>query len=251
MSTQRQSGSMGDELTNILMVGLAALFGLILAIRGAGSVAAFVTGADQPQTGIAGGLAVLFSPGDPAGALHSDGLNPIAYWIILTLMLGLLGAAGTWVWIKWRRHSRAVDVDPHRLAGTATSYEVATAASANTLVRHAGTLRPSLNSPHPPDVGFLLGQSKGKQVWASVEDSILLIGPPRSGKGLHIVIPRSSTHPVPWSPPAPGPTTSPPHSRPGSRSGQSPSSTPSTWLRAFPPGCVGHPSAAATTHSPP
>ena len=36
---------------------------------------------------------------------------------------------------------------------------------------------------------FLLGQSKGKQVWASVEDSILLIGPPRSGKGLHIVIP--------------------------------------------------------------
>ena len=58
MSTQRQSGSMGDELTNILMVGLAALFGLILAIRGAGSVAAFVTGANQPQTGIAGGLAV-------------------------------------------------------------------------------------------------------------------------------------------------------------------------------------------------
>jgi hypothetical protein len=25
-------------------------------------------------------------------------------------------------------------------------------------------------------------------VWASVEDSILLIGPPRSGKGLHVVI---------------------------------------------------------------
>ena len=49
MSTQRQSASMGDELTNILMVGLAALFGLVLTLRGAGSVAAFVTGADQPQ----------------------------------------------------------------------------------------------------------------------------------------------------------------------------------------------------------
>lgn len=189
MSTQRQSGSMGDELTNILMVGLAALFGLILAIRGAGSVAAFVTGAEQPQTGITGGLAVLFSPGDPAGALHADGLNPIAYWITLTLMLGLLGAGGTWVWIKWRRHSRAVDVDPHRLAGTATGHEVATVASARALVRRAGTLRPSLDTPEPHHVGFLLGQSKGKQVWASVEDSILLIGPPRSGKGLHIVIP--------------------------------------------------------------
>jgi hypothetical protein len=130
MSTQRQSGSMGDELTNILMVGLAALFGLILAIRGAGSVAAFVTGADQPQAGITGGLAVLFNPGDPAGALHADGLNPIAYWTTLTLMLGFLGAAGAWGWMKCRRHSRAVDVDPHRLAGTTTSHEVTTAASA-------------------------------------------------------------------------------------------------------------------------
>lgn len=38
-------------------------------------------------------------------------------------------------------------------------------------------------------MGFLLGRSHGKQIWASVEDSILLIGPPRSGKGLHFVIP--------------------------------------------------------------
>ena len=34
MSTQHQSSSMGDELTNILMVGLAALFGLIFAALG-------------------------------------------------------------------------------------------------------------------------------------------------------------------------------------------------------------------------
>ncbi|WP_256221171.1 type IV secretory system conjugative DNA transfer family protein, partial [Microbacterium sp. AR7-10] len=38
-------------------------------------------------------------------------------------------------------------------------------------------------------VGYRIGTSKGREVWASVEDSILLIGPPRSGKGLHIVIP--------------------------------------------------------------
>ncbi|RAC09297.1 type VI secretion protein, partial [Burkholderia multivorans] len=33
------------------------------------------------------------------------------------------------------------------------------------------------------------GMCRGREVWASVEDSILLIGPPRSGKGLHVVIP--------------------------------------------------------------
>src|SRR5699024_6064867 len=43
--------------------------------------------------------------------------------------------------------------------------------------------------PDPGDVGYRIGTSKGREVWASVEDSILLIGPPRSGKGLHIVIP--------------------------------------------------------------
>ena len=189
MSTPHQSGSMGDELTNILMAGLAALFGLVLALRAAGTVAAFLTGAAQPEAGITGGLAVLFNPANPDDALDADGLNPIAYWITLALMLALLGAAGAWAWTLWRRHTRAVDVDPHHLAGNATSHEVATAASAKQLIRRATTLRPSLSDPAPRDVGFLLGQSRNKQVWASVEDSILLIGPPRSGKGLHIVIP--------------------------------------------------------------
>ena len=45
-----------------------------------------------------------------------------------------------------------------------------------------------LGAPKPSDVGYLLGRSRGKRVWASVEDSILLVGPPRSGKGLHVVI---------------------------------------------------------------
>lgn len=189
MSTPHQSGSMGDELTNILMAGLAALFGLVLTLRAAGTVAAFLTGAAQPKVGITGGLAVLFDPANPDDALDADGLNPVAYWITLALMLALLGAACAWAWTLWRRHTRAVDVDPHHLAGTATSHEVATAASAKQLIRRATTLRPSLSDPEPRDVGFLLGQSRSKQVWASVEDSILLIGPPRSGKGLHIVIP--------------------------------------------------------------
>lgn len=73
MNTQRQSGSMGDELTNILMAGLAALFGLILTLRAAGSVAAFLTDATPPRVGIAGGLGVLFNPGNPPGPCTPTG----------------------------------------------------------------------------------------------------------------------------------------------------------------------------------
>src|SRR5699024_12086372 len=104
-------------------------------------------------------------------------------------MLAGLVAAGVWAWVRLRRHSRKVETDPRRLAGTATNHDVAQTASPKALLRRAGTLRPSLNDPDPGDVGYRIGTSKGREVWASVEDSILLIGPPRSGKGLHVVIP--------------------------------------------------------------
>ncbi|MGJ0223676.1 type IV secretory system conjugative DNA transfer family protein, partial [Streptococcus pyogenes] len=59
-------------------------------------------------------------------------------------------------------------------------------------------VRPS-TGPHPaPDqVGLRVGYVRGRELWCSVEDSALLVGPPRMGKGLHVVIP--------WVLDAPGP----------------------------------------------
>lgn len=190
MSTQgRQSGSFGDEMANILIAVLVGTFGLALVLRAAGSVAAFLTRVSQPSEGITGGIGVLFDPTHPGRALGSDTLNPYVYWLIAGVMLAVLVLVLIWAWTRWRRHSRNVDTDPRKLPGTATTYEVQATASSRALLRRAATLRPSLDRPAPSDVGYRLGQSRGKGVWASVEDSILLIGPPRSGKGLHIVIP--------------------------------------------------------------
>ncbi|GAA2006290.1 type IV secretory system conjugative DNA transfer family protein [Brevibacterium samyangense] len=185
---QRQTGSVGDELTNAALIALIGVFGVALILRAAGSVTALLTGTPQPDTGPVSGFGVLFSPGDPAAALDADGLSTVAYWIVTALMLAALIAAGAWAWVRLRRHSRKVETDPRRLAGSATAHEVTQTASSKPLLRRAATLRPSLNEPTPSDVGYLLGRSRGRQVWASVEDSILLIGPPRSGKGLHVVI---------------------------------------------------------------
>ena len=179
---------MGDELTNAALIGLIGMFGIALILRAAGSVTAFLTGLPQPDAGPAAGLGVLFNPADPATALSAEGLNPVLYWLVSAVMLGGLAAFAVWLWIVLRHHTRKTETDPHRLAGIATSQEVKTAASAKVLLHRAGTLRPSLESPTPEDVGYLLGASRGTKVWASVEDSILLIGPPRSGKGLHVVI---------------------------------------------------------------
>ena len=184
----RQTGSFGDELTNAALMGLVGMFGVALILRASGSVAAFLTGTTQPTAGPASGLGVLFNPGDPAAALDAAGLNPVVYWIVTGLLLAGLCVGGGWVWVRLRRHTRKAETDPRRLAGTATGHEVAQTASGKALLRRAGTLRPSLETPGPADVGYLLGTSHGKQVWASVEDSILLLGPPRSGKGLHVVV---------------------------------------------------------------
>lgn len=188
MSTPRQGGAFGDELANFGIIALIAAAVIAVLLRVAGTVTAWVTGAVQPAGGVEAGLGVLLHPADPGSALGTDGLNPVAYWIVAGILIIAVGSAGWWVWRFFREQSRQTKVDPYRIVGIATRTDVTTAASEKALLRRAGQLRPSIQNPAVTDVGYLLGASRNVNVWASVEDSILLIGPPRSGKGLHVVI---------------------------------------------------------------
>ena len=189
MSQTQRSGSMGDELTNAAIVGLLTLVAFTLVLRGAGSVAAWLTGIPQPTGGPASRLRVLRQLSDPGVALGAANLNPIIYWVVTGLMLTFIGTFGAFIWLRVRRFTMAVEADLRRMAGVATRSDIAATASTTALLKRAANLRPSLASPRPQDVGYLLGSSQGRSVWASVEDSIMVIGPPRSGKGLHLVIP--------------------------------------------------------------
>ncbi|WP_197683504.1 type IV secretory system conjugative DNA transfer family protein [Jiangella alkaliphila] len=97
----------------------------------------------------------------------------------------------TAVW-AWRRtvgstngRARTLEAMP----GVATARQVRSVAGARTVRAHGQRLRPSLRAPQPRDIGFCLGRSHRTPVWITVEDSVLIIGPSRSGKGLHLVIP--------------------------------------------------------------
>ncbi|MBF4768600.1 type IV secretory system conjugative DNA transfer family protein [Nocardioides agariphilus] len=180
--------SADDELVNLALIGLIALCGLALALGAAGEVAALLSGEPRPRGGIATGLRVLSDPGHPGTALGTAGLSASAYWLVVAAMLTLVGSAawGAWAFIARLRHRSGHD--PHKIQGVATRRDVDLVASKRALVRRGETLRPSIRRPRPEDVGYLLGRSCGREIWASVEDSILVIGPPRSGKGLHLVI---------------------------------------------------------------
>ncbi len=159
---------------------------LALLLRAAGAVAAWATGIAQPAGGPETGLAVLLDPGNPSMVLQAPGLNPFAYWVTAILLVGLSSAAAFWLWRMFRGFAPKVDL--HRIAGIATRAEVFRAASHSAIMKRAAHLRPSLSNAGPSDVGYRIGRSRNTEVWASVEDSILVIGPPRSGKGAHIVI---------------------------------------------------------------
>lgn len=188
MNAPPPHATLGDELAN-LGIGLlisAAMSALLL--RAAGTVAAWATAIGQPAGGPDTGLAVLLEPGNPSAALQAPGLDPFAYWLTTIMLLGLAVAAALWLWRLFRGTGRTAKVDPHRIPGIATRAEVARAASRSALMKRAAHLRPSLTSAGPRDVGYRIGRSHNATVWASVEDSILVIGPPRSGKGAHVVI---------------------------------------------------------------
>jgi type IV secretory pathway TraG/TraD family ATPase VirD4 len=177
-----------DGLVNLglVLLGITTAIGIIL--RASASMTAFITGHEQPTGGPFTGIMAILDPHDPGAGMGAAGLNVWMYWSCAVGMLILTGWLVAWSWRALRRSEQRAVVDPHHIVGTASRDEIKRLASAKTLVKRGGTLRPSITKPEPAEVGYLIGSGHGIGVWASVEDSILLIGPPRSGKGVHIVI---------------------------------------------------------------
>ena len=177
-----------DGLTNVALLALGGVVAIACILRVGGNLAAFLSGAEQPTGGLAAGLGVFGSPADPGAALGSPGLNAAAYWAVVVAFVALISVSGWWVWRVIRNNTRHARSDPNRIAGIATTADVRRAASDHALLKRAAHLRASVDKPQSEDVGYLVGVAGGTKVWTSVEDSILVIGPPRSGKGAHIVI---------------------------------------------------------------
>lgn len=172
---------------NGLLLAVGALLACGASLLAAGYADAWMTGARRPGTGLAGALRVLVEPGRPGTALGSAGLNPVLYWLIAAVLLAACAAATVLAW-RVLRSPLNKPRDVHRADGLAAGGEIARAASVRHLIRQAAIVRPSLECPRPEQVGYLLGHASGRELWCTVEDSLLLIGPPRSGKGTNIVI---------------------------------------------------------------
>lgn len=184
----------GRSTEELLAVPALVVLAVGFALYWAGRLAALIAGSDRLHGHWFAELTAFEHLGDPSLAWHANVGAPAVYWLLQLLGLAVAAAAlgGVW-WLvrelsgKHRRSGRSDD--PEHAEGLASRRDVKVAASERALLKRASTLRPSVTHPRPRDVGVTLGQARNTRCWASVEDSITVIGPPRSGKGFHLAIP--------------------------------------------------------------
>lgn len=187
MSTHPRQGvsPVTDLAIGAIFVGFACA--VLLWIGACASAA--LAGAATPPLRAASLRRLLKDPSEPALAWDTPMPGPVVYWAVTVALIAVGTTAVLFAWRAWRELDRRAARDPRALAGTASRSEVAAATSARSVVRRAATVRASLSRPQARDVGYRVGRCRGRGVWVCVEDSMLVVGPPRSGKGLHVVIP--------------------------------------------------------------
>jgi type IV secretion system protein VirD4 len=186
MDRTRRSNDTGTDAALVALASGVAIVGVLWA---GGALSARLSGRRVPAGRPWAGVAAFAHGGDPSAAWHAPVGSAPLYWSVTAVLILAAGGVVGGGWRLWRAAQRQANSDPSRVDGLADRHQVRAAAGAKTLTRRAATLRLSVDRPGPTDLGYYLGASKGVGCWASVEDSIFVLGPPRSGKGLHLVIP--------------------------------------------------------------
>lgn len=181
-----------DLWTNLGLVALAGAVASGGAVWVAGAATAVMSG-HQPPDSFGAPWRLLTQPGD-ASAVWGRPVGPVwLLWLLLVLLLAAVLVVTVVAWTRWGQGRSVSGPDPYRRKpelwpGVARRGDVAAAAGPAALQARGAVLRPDAGKVQLHQVGYLLGTSRGVQAWASVEDSVVVVGPPRSGKGLHLVI---------------------------------------------------------------
>ena len=182
-------GMLGKAIA--VLIAAAVILSLALGFL-AESVTQIVCGARPAPEHLFAGLALAIT-GDPSAYAPPAGcaMPVLAIRIVDIAAVVVIAALTVWVLIAvrgYRESDRAFISDLRTRPGFATSGEIRDHLSAKAVLRRDAQLRPDLSKPTPTDVGWRVGRSCGHDVYVSIEDSVALEGPPRSGKGYRVLI---------------------------------------------------------------
>jgi len=176
----------GDGIYRVAFVLIGIVGGIWLLTIASANIVALVSYGET--TGPVNLLDLLVGSPVVTASGYELALEPVVavFFGIIVLLCGL-GVAG---WLYWRRIRQSDWYFRHQLRtreGLAEPPEIRKFLSRKALMGMAGYIRPTLKNPRPEDVGTRIGVSRGVDVWLSGEESILLLGPSRSGKGQFLV----------------------------------------------------------------
>lgn len=178
-------------------IGLIALAGVLLAAMGASPLVQALTSLHckpAPRaTGVFAGLEVILAGNTASWQLQDPACEiPVTFVRIVSavavlLVLGLT-IWGVTLWWRFTESDAYFLYEMRSRSGLAQRGEVAKAFSAKQQLKRAARLRPSLARPTIDEVGVSLGEARDVDVWVTIEDSLALLGSPRSGKGLYFLV---------------------------------------------------------------
>ncbi|MBN9154717.1 MAG: TraM recognition domain-containing protein [Microbacterium sp.] len=184
-----REGTLGKAIAVLIAaaVVLSLLFGLI-----ATATTQLLCGAAPTARNLFSGL-WLAASGDPAAYVTEPTcelpVTPIRVLDIVAVVL--IVAAAIWIIrlvLQYRQSDRSFITDLRTRPGFAPASEIRQHLSGAAVLRRARQLRPDIAKPAATDVGWRVGRSRGMDVFVSIEDSVALEGPPRSGKGYRVLI---------------------------------------------------------------
>ncbi|WP_052136652.1 type IV secretory system conjugative DNA transfer family protein [Arthrobacter sp. PAMC 25486] len=190
----RRSFDDGNPLLNAALIATAAYLGFCFFVQ---SAAAAVVGWSchvaaswtfSPSAGIglfAGQMKWIVDP--PGQCAVSTG----SVWLIVgpaLAVLVILVVTGYFLWRVWRQSGSWLRKDILSRDGVARRAEVVRDFGARAVVKRGKFTRPGLARPRIEEVSWTVGRSRGVTVHVSTEESMVIQGAPRSGKGLYVII---------------------------------------------------------------
>ncbi len=180
-------------LGKVIAIGIAIVATLTVALAFLAEAVITLTCGERPRaTSPFSGLQIAISGNPAAYELPAGCVLPVWQIRIADIaVVALLVTLGVLVQRAWRRHrqsDRAFLTDLRMRPGFAEAGEIRSHLSAKAVLRRSHQLRPDLPAPAATDVGWRVGRSRRMDVYVSIEDSVALEGPPRSGKGYRVLI---------------------------------------------------------------
>lgn len=183
--------------TNEKLVGLAAsALGAGMAIAGIGALGVRAACGELPtEFNAVAGIGYLATWNAELFGTTATGCTApqVPMRIVVAAVLLGLGALVAWALVRWRDHKLS---EAHLRSQILARREVAAAREVNRIqgpkvtCKRGAQVRPTLvltRKIEAGDVAWYLGTSQGAEVWICMEDAVLIIGPPRSGKGFRIL----------------------------------------------------------------